>query len=244
MLEIEATRPASTSTLARVTQMIEEAQASRAPAQAFVDRFAAVYTPVVVGLALVLAVGGSVATGDPRHWVMLALVLLVVACPCALVISTPVALVAAIGSAARRGVLFKGGSALESLAAVRTVAFDKTGTLTHGRPTVRDVIPLDGLAADEILARAAAVEQGRSHPIARGILAAAGERGLAIPAAAATTSRTGSAPRPWSTGVPVAVGSARLVPVESDATRAVVARLDDAGDRAGAGRAWTAGPAA
>lgn len=192
LLEVRATKTAAESTLSGIVRMVEQAQSSRAPAQAFIDRFAAVYTPLAVAAAVALALVGSILTGDVRDWVFRGLVMLVVACPCALVISTPVALVSAIGSAARRGILFKGGSAIEALAAVNAVAFDKTGTLTHGRPRVTGLIPLDGITADELLATAAAVERGSAHPIAHGIARAAAERGVAMPAADAFRAQPGS----------------------------------------------------
>lgn len=181
LLEIRSTKPASDTTLARIVHMVEEAQASKAPAQAFVDRFAAVYTPLVIAGAVLLATAVPLLFGDFRGWFFKALVLLVIACPCALVISTPVALVAAIGSASRRGVLFKGGAAIEALASVRIVALDKTGTLTVGRPAVTGVIPIGTLTAEEALARAAAVEGPSTHPIALAIVRAARERGVSIP---------------------------------------------------------------
>ncbi len=170
-LDLRATKPAHDTTLARIITLVEEAQASRAPAQAFVDRFAAVYTPLVILGALLLAVVPPLFVGDWGQWVYTALVLLVVACPCALVISTPVALVAAIGAASRRGVLFKGGAALEALAAVRSVAFDKTGTLTVGRPEVIAVHTCDGSDAATVVRVAAALEQRSEHPLARAVVA-------------------------------------------------------------------------
>ncbi|MDQ6603837.1 MAG: cadmium-translocating P-type ATPase, partial [Chloroflexota bacterium] len=170
-IEVRATKPAHDTTLARIVALVEEAQASKAPAQAFVDRFAAVYTPLVILGALVIAVVPPLIGGGWGGWIYKALVLLVIACPCALVISTPVALVAAIGAASRRGVLFKGGLALESLAAVRAVAFDKTGTLTAGRPTVVAVHTCDSETEAEVLRVAAALERQSEHPLARAIVA-------------------------------------------------------------------------
>ena len=182
-LSIRVERAAGDTTIARIIRMIEEAQSSRAPSQAFVDRFAAIYTPAVVGGAVLVALGGAMLTGDPHAWVNRALILLVVACPCALVISTPVALVAAIGAGARQGILFKGGAALEALAAVRAVAFDKTGTLTEGHPVVSGIFPNAGQSESSVLSLTAAIERGSTHPIARGILSAAEARRVAIPAA-------------------------------------------------------------
>ena len=171
-LDVRATKPAHDTTLARIIALVEEAQASKAPAQAFVDRFAAVYTPLVILGALLVAVVPPLIVGDWGAWVYKALVLLVIACPCALVISTPVALVAAIGAASRRGVLFKGGAALEALAAVRVVAFDKTGTLTAGRPAVVAVHTCDGATEAEVLGvadRVGAAERAPARPRRRRI---------------------------------------------------------------------------
>jgi Cd2+/Zn2+-exporting ATPase len=181
VLDIRTTKIANETMLARIGRMVEEAQASRAPAQAFVDRFAAIYTPIVIAFAIGLATIVPFFAGDFREWFFRALVLLVVACPCALVISTPVALVSAIGSASLRGVLFKGGAAIEGLAHVRAIAFDKTGTLTAGRPVVTDVIPLGAVDRSTILSRAAAVEAQSTHPIAHAINQAAQEQQLDIP---------------------------------------------------------------
>ena len=125
---------------------MEEAQGSRAPSERFVDRFARIYTPLVFAAALAVIVVPVALGGDLHTWLYRALALLIVACPCSLVISIPVAVVSAVGRAARDGVLIKGGQALEDLARVRTVAIDKTGTLTDGRPQLSDVIALDGLS--------------------------------------------------------------------------------------------------
>jgi Cd2+/Zn2+-exporting ATPase len=209
--ELRVTSAASETTLAGIIRLVEEAQSSRAPAQAFVDRFAAIYTPIVVAAAVAIAGLGSLITGDPRDWVLKGLVLLVVACPCALVISTPVALVSAIGSAARKGVLFKGGAAIESLASVHAVAFDKTGTLTHGRPSVMQVIPTSWDSADQVLTLAAAVETGATHPIARGIVQAAEIRGLELPAATDFRSVAGRGALAWIDGEEIAAGNPRLM---------------------------------
>lgn len=167
------TAAASESMLANIVHLVEEAQSSKAPSQQMVDRFAAVYTPAVVVSAAVLAVAGGALTGDWNTWVYRALVLLVIACPCALVISTPVSIVSAIGAASRSGVLVKGGAVLEDAARIRTVVFDKTGTLTLGRPKVANVIVRGDVSEKELIATAAAAEQDSEHPIARSIVARA-----------------------------------------------------------------------
>ena len=209
-IEVRSTKAARDTTLARMLHAVEEAQASRAPAQAFVDRFAAVYTPIVIAAALVVALVVPLLVGDTRDWIFTALVLLVVACPCALVISTPVALVAAIGSASRRGVLLKGGAAIEALASVRAVAFDKTGTLTAGRPAVTDVMALGGGSEEALLARAAAVEALSTHPVALAIVRAAVERGIAVPAVIEARGVPGRGATAELGGETLVVGSRRL----------------------------------
>jgi Cd2+/Zn2+-exporting ATPase len=182
-LDVRVTKVRRDTTLARVIHLVEQAQAKRAPAQAFVERFARVYTPAVIALAMVIAVVPPLFGAAWGTWVYRALVLLVVSCPCALVISTPVSVVAALSAAARRGVLVKGGIYLERAGGVRCIAFDKTGTLTRGTPQVTQVIPTNGVPARSILALAASVEQRSEHPIARAIVEHADGAGVR-PAAA------------------------------------------------------------
>jgi Zn2+/Cd2+-exporting ATPase len=170
-LDVLVTRLRRDSTLARIIHLVERAQSQRAPSQMFVDRFARVYTPIVLAAAIVIAVGPPLLLGATwSTWIYRSLVLLVISCPCALVISTPVSIVSALAAAARKGVLIKGGARLERLAAVRCVAFDKTGTLTKGRLRVADILPLNGAPPHEILALAASVELRSEHPIARAIV--------------------------------------------------------------------------
>lgn len=209
-LEVRSTKPASDTTLARIIHLVEEAQASRAPAQAFVDRFAAIYTPIVILAAVLLATVVPLVVGDFSGWLFKALILLVVACPCALVISTPVALVASIGSASRRGVLFKGGAAIEALAIVRAVVFDKTGTLTAGRPAVTSVLSTGSRTEAQVLAWAAAAERQANHPLARAIVEAAEQRGLHVPVATGTQMLPGRGAQATVDGEMVQVGSRRL----------------------------------
>jgi Zn2+/Cd2+-exporting ATPase len=175
-LVMEVTRRAEDTTLARILRLVEEAQSQRAPAQRFVDRFARVYTPAVIGLAaLVAAVPPLLGLGAPSTWFYRALVLLVIACPCALVISTPVTIVSALARAARSGVLIKGGRYLEAMASLRAVAFDKTGTLTQGEPHVVNAgcerLPEGGRceSCTDLLAKAAAVEGRSEHALARAV---------------------------------------------------------------------------
>ncbi|WP_437979179.1 heavy metal translocating P-type ATPase [Sorangium sp. So ce295] len=170
-IEFEVTANRGNTTLDRIVRSVQEAQAERAPAQRFVDRFSRYYTPVVVVLAIVVAALPPLAFDAPfRPWLYRALVLLVIACPCALVISTPVTVVSGLAAAARHGILVKGGAYLEAGHKLRVVALDKTGTLTHGRPEVTDVVPLDGMPAEEVLAIAASVDAPSEHPVARAIV--------------------------------------------------------------------------
>jgi Zn2+/Cd2+-exporting ATPase len=173
-LLVEATKRAGDSTLQRIARLVEEAQASKAPAEQFVDRFSRVYTPVVVGVAVVLAVVPPLLGGGFGEWFYRALALLIIACPCALVISTPVTVVSGIGAASRRGILVKGGAALEAGGRLKALAFDKTGTLTEGRPIVSRTVALNGKGEAEVLTLAASLERRSEHPLAHAILTAAG----------------------------------------------------------------------
>ncbi|MDX5594951.1 cation-translocating P-type ATPase [Pseudovibrio sp. SPO723] len=177
--EVEATKGADDTMLARIIRMVSDAQGRRAAAEQWVDKFARVYTPAVMVLALLMAVAPPVLFGPSwEEWFYRALVLLVIACPCALVISTPVSIVAGLTSAARNGVLIKGGVYLELPAHLTALAFDKTGTITEGRPTVTDVVPLNGHGVQELLRRAASLEARSSHPLAQAIAECANEEGV------------------------------------------------------------------
>lgn len=179
-LEISVTKLAADTTLARIIHLVEEAQGRRAPSQTFVDRFARVYTPAVIVLALLVAVIPPVFFAQPfAEWFYRALVLLVIACPCALVISTPVTIVSALTNAARNGILVKGGTHLENAGGLKVIAFDKTGTLTYGLPTVTDVIPVDTLPEKEIVALAASMESRSEHHLADAIIRYAEQHGIA-----------------------------------------------------------------
>ncbi len=209
-LTIRVTAHADDTTLARIIHAVEEAQASRAPTQSFVDRFARVYTPAVVGLALVVAVLPPLLGADWGTWIYRSLTMLVIACPCALVISTPVTIVSALAGAARRGVLIKGGAYLEGAGTLTAVVFDKTGTLTEGRPAVTDIVPLDGHDEAAILRLAAAVEQHSEHPLAQAVLAAARERNLTLPAVRDFEALAGRGARALVDGQALVLGNQRL----------------------------------
>ncbi|HSM09218.1 MAG TPA: cation-translocating P-type ATPase [Gemmatimonadota bacterium] len=169
-LEIEATTDAGDTTLDRIARLVREAQARRSPTELFVKRFARWYTPAVTALAvIVMVVPPALGFGTGLTWFVRGLTLLVIACPCALVIATPVTIVSALTSAARHGVLIKGGEYVEALGSTRAMAFDKTGTLTGGRLGVTDVEPLGEASSDELLVLAASVEERSEHPIGRAL---------------------------------------------------------------------------
>ena len=169
-VEMIAERPGTDTAISRIISMVEEAQAQRAPMQRFIDRFARIYTPSVVAVAVLVALLPPLAFAQPfEEWLLRALVLLVVACPCALVISTPVAIAAALSNAHAHGILIKGGAFLEALGRVRTIAFDKTGTLTKGSSTVAEVAAYGSFGKRDVLRYAAALERRSEHPVARAI---------------------------------------------------------------------------
>ncbi|MGI5879182.1 MAG: heavy metal translocating P-type ATPase [Syntrophomonadaceae bacterium] len=181
-LVIKVTREYKNTTLQRIITMVEEAQSERAPSQQLIDRFARYYTPAVIVLAIMIAVMPPLLMNQPwDHWIYMALAVLLVACPCALVISTPVSIVSAIGNAARQGVLIKGGSYLEELGNLSVIAFDKTGTLTEGKLEVVDLISLSDTGVDELLAVAAGIENRSEHPLASGIVSKAKSTAINIP---------------------------------------------------------------
>lgn len=209
-IEVAVTRKRRDTTLARIIHLVETAQAQRAPSQQFIDRFARWYTPAVIALAVLIATVPPAFGGSFDAWFYRALVLLVVSCPCALVISTPVSVVSALAGAARRGVLVKGGVHLERLAAVKVIAFDKTGTLTRARLRVTGVQPLDGVSEAELLATAASVEARSEHPIAAAIVAEARQRGLAFEPASNMRALPGLGAEGHVDGLGVLCGNVRL----------------------------------
>jgi Cd2+/Zn2+-exporting ATPase len=178
-LDIESSKSAQDTTLARIIRMVEEAHGRRAHVEQWVERFAAVYTPAIIVLAIAIFLLPPLVFGASwTDWLYRALVLLVIACPCALVISTPVSIAAALAAAARQGVLVKGGVFIERTAKLRALACDKTGTLTRGEPAVVAVVPLNNHTEEELLARAAALEARSAHPLASAVMAYAAERGI------------------------------------------------------------------
>ncbi len=231
-LEVTVSQSANNSTISRIVRLVEQAQAERAPVERFIDHFASWYTPAVVFLALIIAIVPPVFfhapfldTNGVHGWLYRALALLIVACPCALVISTPVTMVSSLTSLASRGVLVKGGVFLDGLARARIFAFDKTGTLTRGQPTVTQARSIDCVpeaercpACDDMLALAATVESRSQHPLAQAIMAEAHSRQLthAYPVAEAVESLAGQGVQGYSNGSRILVGSHDLFHSRND----------------------------
>ncbi|MBN9688663.1 MAG: cadmium-translocating P-type ATPase [Verrucomicrobia bacterium] len=191
-LEVRVTKPASDSTIARIIHLVSEAQAEKAPAQRFVDTFARYYTPAVFAVALLVWLVPPLLFGAAwAVWTYRALVLLVIACPCALVISTPVSIVSGLTAMARRGVLIKGGAHLEALGKLRALAVDKTGTITQGRPRVTQVVTFAAKSEADVLRIAAAIDDHSEHPLAKAVVEAAREKKVPITRAINYQARTG-----------------------------------------------------
>ena len=181
VLSVEVEKTASDNTIARIIHMVEEAEGSKAPTARFIDRFSRVYTPGVVAVSTLVAVVPPLLMGGEWHtWLYKGIALLLIGCPCALVLSVPAAITSGVSAGARRGLLIKGGAALETLGSVKTVAFDKTGTLTAGKPTVTDIVGMN-VERTEVLRLAAAVESGSNHPLAQAITREAKNQNVNLP---------------------------------------------------------------
>jgi Cu+-exporting ATPase len=210
LLAVRTTAVGAESTLARIVRLVESAQAKKAPIQRLVDRVSSVFVPVVIAIAFATMVGWGLATGNWEAAILDAVAVLVIACPCALGLATPTAIMAGTGVAARHGVLIKDAEALEVAHGVGIVAFDKTGTLTEGRP---ELVALDAVDGDTaaLLRASAAVQAGSEHPLARAVLAAAGKQGLAIPAASELRAHAGRGVAATVEGRALRLGSSRFM---------------------------------
>lgn len=207
VLQIRVEKTTADNTISRIIHLVEEAQASKAPTARFIEQFSRYYTPAVMAIAaLIVFVPPLAMGGDWQTWLYRGLALLLIACPCALVLSTPAAIASGLAAGTRRGLLVKGGNALEIVGRASTIAFDKTGTLTEGKPGVTDVIAFQG-TEDEVLALAASVESGSNHPLAKAIVGRAEAAGIAIPAASHASATAGKAVHATVAGRPLAIGS-------------------------------------
>lgn len=210
-LEVKVTKLVQDTTIAKIIHMVEEAQGKRAPTQAFVDKFAAVYTPIVMALAVGIVFIPPFFMGAAwAPWIYRGLALLVVACPCALVVSTPVAIVSAISNAARHGVLIKGGIHLEEAGSLSAIAFDKTGTLTKGEPAVTDALPLAGQSEYELLRMASNLEARSEHPLAAAIVKFARAHGHTVEPVSDFTAIAGRGAKGTIAGEAIYIGNPRL----------------------------------
>lgn len=206
-LEVRVTKRVEDTTIAKIIHLVEEAQAEKAPSQKFVDQFAKYYTPSIILIALLVAVIPPLYTGDWQVWIYQGLAVLVVGCPCALVVSTPVAIVTAIGNAAKQGVLIKGGIHLEEMGRLQAIAFDKTGTLTKGFPEVTNLSTEASFTETEVIQKVASVEAYSGHPIARAIVTHASVQNIEHSPVENFHSVTGKGVNATVDGVEVAIGS-------------------------------------
>lgn len=230
--DFEVTRARGQTTLDRIARAVQEAHKAKAPTERFVDAFARIYTPAVVALAGALAALPPLLFAEPwEPWLYKALVLLVIACPCALVISTPVTLVSALAGAARHGILIKGGAPLEAAALLRVLAMDKTGTLTEGRLQVTEVQSLNGTPADAAFRLAASLSARSEHPVSKAIARRAAEQGIAALAVEGFRSIPGMGVEGRIEGVDVGVGSHRLAHERGFCSANVEQALDELEDR-------------
>ncbi len=233
VIEAEVTARADDSILAGIIHRVRDAQATRAPIQRFVDRFAAIYTPVVVLLALTVAI--ALPLLGVRTWhqsLYSALVMLVIACPCAMVIATPVTLVSALAALARSGILVKGGEPLEMAARIKTIAFDKTGTLTLGKPAVVNTHAVAEWSTEQLLALAAALDAHSTHPYARAMVEAAAAAGCRLPTAEEVREQAGFGIHGRIDGKALSLGSGRLLSagmLEASGLQSAVAEAESKG---------------
>lgn len=228
LVTLEVLSEPGASAIDRILKLIEEAEERRAPIERFIDRFSRIYTPAIMAIALlVILVPPLLFAASWQEWIYKGLTLLLIGCPCALVISTPAAITSGLAAAARRGALIKGGAALEQLGRVTHVAFDKTGTLTVGKPQVTAIHPAAEISESDLLSLAAAVEQGATHPLAQAIVREAQTRELTIPAAQAQRALVGSGIEALVNGERVLICAAGKQP--ADAFSGVINELENAG---------------
>lgn len=228
LVTLEVLSEPGASAIDRILKLIEEAEERRAPIERFIDRFSRIYTPAIMAVALLVAIVPPLLfAASWQEWIYKGLTLLLIGCPCALVISTPAAITSGLAAAARRGALIKGGAALEQLGRVTQVAFDKTGTLTVGKPRVTAIHPASGIGEAELLTLAAAVEQGATHPLAQAIVREAQTRELAIPSAEAQRTLVGSGIEALVNGDRVLICAAGKLP--ADAFAGQISELENAG---------------
>ncbi|MEN3142881.1 heavy metal translocating P-type ATPase [Ochrobactrum sp. WV_118_8] len=233
VLKVRVEKTAADNTIARIIQLVEQAQSSKAPTARFIEKFSTYYTPAVMLIAaLIIIVPPLAMGGDWDTWVYRGLALLLIACPCALVLSTPAAIASGLAVGTRRGLLIKGGNALETIGKVRAIAFDKTGTLTEGKPHVTDVIGFGNRSENDVVALAAAVETGSNHPLAKAIISRAETAGVTIPEASEASATPGKAVHATVDGRKLAIGSpnhAAQVADISDEHRRRIEGLEDGG---------------
>ncbi|MBJ9173582.1 Zn(II)/Cd(II)/Pb(II) translocating P-type ATPase ZntA [Citrobacter koseri] len=228
LVTLEVLSEPGASAIDRILKLIEEAEERRAPIERFIDRFSRIYTPVIMAVALLVTlVPPLLFAASWQEWIYKGLTLLLIGCPCALVISTPAAITSGLAAAARRGALIKGGAALEQLGRVTQVAFEKTGTLTVGNPRVTAIHPASGIGEAELLARAAAVEHGATHPLAQAIVREAQTRELAIPPALDQRALVGSGIEAQVNGERILICAAGKRPAEAFAGQ--ISELESAG---------------
>ena len=225
-LQVRVEKTASDNTIARIIHLVEQAQASKAPTARFIEQFSRYYTPAVMAIAaLVVLVPPLAMGGNWETWLYRGLALLLIACPCALVLSTPAAIASGLAAGTRRGLLIKGGNTLETIGRVGLIAFDKTGTLTEGRPRVTDIVASEHASENEVLALAAGVESGSSHPLAKAIMDHARSMEVALPVATDATATAGQAVHATIGGRTLAVGSPLYAAQAAALTSAQQARI-------------------
>jgi len=228
VLTVRATAVGSDTALAQIVRLVQEAQTGKAPAERLADRIAAVFVPVVMGIALLSAAGWTLLAGEPLRGLVAGVAVLIIACPCALGLATPTAIMVGVGRGADLGILIKSVEVLERTRKITTVVFDKTGTLTKGEMALTDIVAGTGVGKEELLRRAGAVESDSEHPIGQAIAVGAHDRGLQLPEAVGFAALAGHGVRAEVEGTPVWVGRRKLL---AEAGLLLPHALDEAGER-------------